>query len=68
MAPVARSLGDLVYHLRRESGLTQRDVARLCGLNRQRISDIETDRPRGPVPVERLARIFHVPVSTFGDS
>jgi len=63
--PTQRSLGDVVFHLRRELGITQSALARRCGLSQCHVSRIEADEFKGQVPIERLAKVFHVSADAF---
>jgi transcriptional regulator with XRE-family HTH domain len=50
-----QALGTAIRHFRKEAGLTQADLARLAGLNRTYLSDLESGKE-----TEQVRRILRV--------
>ena len=56
-------IGERLYALRKEAGLTQDELAELLQINKHSISSYERDKRDPPDPVKvRIARYFHVSV------
>ena len=61
------TFGEKIKALRKERGMTQRDLAEALGLSLRTISNYETGglRPRHDATYDALAELFHVPKACF---
>ncbi|MFZ4698811.1 MAG: XRE family transcriptional regulator [Candidatus Methylumidiphilus sp.] len=64
--PIARSIGKVLHNLRKQRELSLNDLARLSGVSRSMLSQMETGRSIPSVVVLcKIARTFDVPVTVF---
>lgn len=61
------TFGEKIKNLRKERGMTQKDLAEALGLSLRTISNYETGglRPRHDATYDALAALFHVPKTYF---
>lgn len=61
------TFGEKIKTLRKEQGMTQKDLAEALGLSLRTISNYETGglRPRHDATYDALAALFHVPKTYF---
>lgn len=61
------TFGEKIKALRKERGMTQKDLAEALGLSLRTISNYETGglRPRHDATYDALAELFHVPKTYF---
>ena len=61
------TFGEIIKALRKERGMTQKDLAKALGLSLRTISNYETGglRPRHDATYDALAALFHVPKTYF---
>jgi transcriptional regulator with XRE-family HTH domain len=64
--PIAQTIGKVLHDLRKQRGFSLNDLARLSGVSRSMLSQMETGRSTPSVAVLcKIARTFAVPVTAF---